>query len=241
VFTQLVFIVTKRIKNKKKRRRKIMVYKQGMTMNLEKATSYINALYEKRGFSKKEYIEATELQEFGIVVDDDVSRALYVLARLTQARRILEIGTSIGYSTVSIAKAIKGYDGKILTIEYDQHVARQAMKNFERAGVAQNIEVKIGDAREIVPRIREQFDLIFQDVGDKKLYPLLFDDCVRLLKPGGLLLAEDTLFPVMELDSKGAHFVAPIQTFNEMVADNSFLESTIVPIGDGLTIAVKMS
>jgi len=214
---------------------------QEMTMNLEKATYYINTLYEKRGFSKEGYIEATELQEFGTVVDDDVSRMLYVLAKLTQARKILEIGTSIGYSTVSIANAIKGYDGKIFTIENDKQVAQQAMKNFERAGVAQNIEVKIGDAREIVPRIREQFDLIFQDVGDKGLYPVLFDDCVRLLKPGGLLLAEDTLFPVMELDSKGAHFVAPIQKFNEMVADSSFLESTILPIGDGLTIAIKMS
>ena len=210
-------------------------------MNLEKATSYINALYEKKGFSKKRYIEATELQKFGIVVDDDVSRMLYLLTRLTNARRILEIGTSIGYSTVSIANAIKGYGGKILTIECDQHVAQQALKNFERAGVARNIEVKIGDAHEIVPRIREQFDLIFQDVGDKGLYPLLFDDCVRLLRPGGLLLAEDTLFPVMELDSTWTRSVAPIQKFNEMVADTSLLESTILPIGDGLTIAVKMS
>jgi len=210
-------------------------------MNLEKATYYINALYEKRGFSKEGYIQATELQEFGIVVDDDVSRMLYVLTRLTHAQRILEIGTSIGYSTVSIANAIKGYDGKILTIESNQQVAQQAMKNFERAGVAQNIEVKIGDAGEIVPRIQEQFDLIFQDVGDKGLYPLLFDDCIRLLKPGGLLLAEDTLFPVMELSVSWAHSVAPIQQFNEMVAESSFLESTILPIGDGLTIAVKMS
>jgi len=208
-------------------------------MDLQKATSYIDPLYEKSGFSKKGYIEATDLQEFGTVVDDDVSRMLYVLTRLTRARRILEIGTSIGFSTVSIANAIKGYDGKILTIEYDQQVAQQAMKNFERAGVARNIEVKIGDAREIVPRIREHFDVIFQDVGDKELYSLLFDDCVRLLRPGGLLLAEDTLFPVMGLSSRGTHFVAPIQKFNEMVADSSFLESTILPIGDGLTVAVK--
>jgi len=210
-------------------------------MNLEKATSYINALYEKRGFSKEEYIQATELQEFGIVVDDDVSRMLYVLARLTHAQRSLEIGTSIGYSTASIANAIKGYDGKILTIESNQQVAQQAMRNFQRAGVAQNIEVKIGDAREIVPRIQEKFDLIFQDVGDKGLYPVLFEDCVRLLKLGGLLLAEDTLFPVMELGAKWTHIVAPIQKFNEMVADSSFLESTILSIGDGLTIAIKMS
>jgi len=210
-------------------------------MDLEEATSYIDALYEKRGFRKRRYIEATELQEFGTVVDDDVSRMLYVLTLLTRARRILEIGTSIGYSTISIANAVKGYDGRILTIEQEQHVAQQAMKHFERAGVARNIEVKIGDAREIVPRIREHFDLIFQDVGDKELYPLLFDDCVRLLRPGGLLLAEDTLFPVMGLNIRGTRSVAPIQKFNEMVADSSFLESTILPIGDGLTIAVKMS
>ena len=211
-----------------------------MKLNLEKATSYINAIYEKRGSSKEKYIQATELQEFVPTVDDDVSRMLYVLVRLTRARRILEIGTSIGYSTVSMANAINGYDGKIITIENDQQVAEQAMRNFERAGVAQNIEVKIGDAREIVPRMQEQFDLIFQDVGDKGLYPLLFDDCVRLLRPGGLLLAEDTLFPVMGLDSRRTRSVAAIQKFNEMVADNCFLESTILPIGDGLTIAVKM-
>jgi len=216
-----------------------------MKLNLEKATSYINAIYEKRGSSKEKYIQATELQEFVPTVDDDVSRMLYVLVRLTRARRILEIGTSIGYSTVSMANAINGYDGKIITIENDQQVAEQAMRNFERAGVAQNIEVKIGDAREIVPRMQEQFDLIFQDVGDKGLYPLLFDDCARLLKTGALLLAEDTLFPVMEFGTAVAqavaHFVAPIQKFNEMVAECSFLESTILPIGDGLTIAVKMS
>jgi len=109
--------------------------------------------------------------------------------------------------------------------------------------------VKIGDAREIIPRMQEQFDLIFQDVGDKGLYPLLFDDCTRLLKTGGLLLAEDTLFPIREppdgrTPEEIAHlkeeYVAPIQKFNEMVAECSFLESTILPIGDGLTVAVKL-
>lgn len=211
-----------------------------MMMNCEKATSYINALYEKRGFGKEGYIRATQLQEFGTVVDEDVSRMLYVLARLTHAQRILEIGTSIGYSTTSIAHAIKRDNGKIFTIENDQQVAQQAMRNFERVGVVQNIEVKIGDAREILPRMQEQFDLIFQDVGDKELYPLLFDDCTRLLKTGGLLLAEDTLFPIMGLGDEMAHFVVAIQKFNEMVAECSFLESTILPIGDGLTVAVKL-
>jgi predicted O-methyltransferase YrrM len=92
-------------------------------MDLEKATSCIDALYQKRGFSKKRYVEATELQEFGTVVDADLSRMLYVSTQLTRARRILEIGTR--YSTVSLANAAKRRDGKILTIEDEQHVAQQ--------------------------------------------------------------------------------------------------------------------
>lgn len=200
--------------------------------HLDKVTLYVNSLYEKRRFNREKYIEATELKRFGTVVDEDVSRMLHILMRLTHAKRILEIGTSIGYSTLSMANGIKDYDGKIITIEYDQQVAQQAMKNFERAGLTENIEVKIGDALEIVPRLKEEFDLIFQDVGDKRLYPILFDHCVRLLKPGGLLLAEDSLHPTMEMSD--------IKKFNEMVANCPSLESTILPIGDGLTLAVKI-
>jgi len=113
-------------------------------MNLEKATSYINALYEKRGFSKEGYIRATELREFGIVVDDDgtvvdddVSRMLYIMAKSAHARRVLEIGISIGYSTISMAHSIRGDNGKIFTIEQDKRAAQQATRNFERVGVAQ--------------------------------------------------------------------------------------------------------
>jgi len=213
-------------------------------MDLKKAASYIDALYEKRTLNKRGYIAATQLQEFGTVVDDDVSRMLSLLVRLTRARRILEIGTSIGYSTASMATVAKGHDGKILTIENDRDVAQQAIEHFQRAGVAGNIEVQIGDAREIVPHIQEHFDFIFQDVGDKELYPLLFDDCVRLIKPGGLLVAEDTLFPVMEpvteLSGRETRSVAAIHKFNAMVANSSFFDSTILSIGDGLTLAVKV-
>jgi predicted O-methyltransferase YrrM len=212
-------------------------------MNLDRVTQYVNTLYEKSRFNKEKYIESTGLEKFGTVVDEDVSRMLHIFVRLTCAKKILEIGTSIGYSTISMAEATKEYNGKIITIEYDQQVAKQAIKNFERYGVAENVEVKIGDALEIVPRIREKFDLIFQDVGDKGLYPILFDHCVRLLKHGGLLLAEDALHPIIEMNSDdqfAPHNDAAIFKFNEMVANCPSLESTILPIGDGLTVAVKI-
>lgn len=131
--------------------------------------------------------------------------------------------------------------GKITTIEYDENVVEQAIKNFKREGVAETIEVKTGDAQEIIPQIEsDRFDLIFQDVGDKRLYPLLFDDCIRVLKPGGLLVAEDTLFPVMNRFKKShEELVESINKFNQMVADDPRLESTILSIGDGLTVAIK--
>jgi predicted O-methyltransferase YrrM len=209
-------------------------------MNLEDASQYINALYENRGVNKKKYVESTDLKKFGSIIDEDVSRMLQLIIQLTHPENILEIGTSIGYSTVSMAHAIKDYNGKIITIESDEVVARQAIKNFQERGLAEFIQVKIGDAEEIIPQIQEKFDIIFQDVGDKKLYPILLDDCLRILKPGGLLLAEDTLFPVMFKSKEHEEdFIKPIHKFNENIANNPNLESTILSIGDGLTIAYK--
>lgn len=210
-------------------------------MNLEEVGSYINGLYKKKGVNREEYIETTEIEKFGSVVDEDVSRALQVLFTLTRPQKVLEIGTSIGYSTVSMASIVKEYGGKITTVEYDENVAEQAVKNFKRLGVAEVIEVKTGDAQEIIPRIEsDSFDAIFQDVGDKNLYPVLFDDCLRILKSGGLLFAEDTLFSVMDKFKKHhKESVESINKFNEMVAGDSRLESTIFSIGDGLTVAIK--
>ena len=210
-------------------------------MNLEESSRYINKLYEKRGINREKYIEATELKKFGSIIDEDVSRTIQVLFKLTRPQKVLEIGTSIGYSTVSMASIVKEYGGKITTIEYDEQVAEQAINNFKREGIAENIEVKVGDAQEILPQLESnEFDAIFQDVGDKKLYPLLFNDCIRILKPGGLLLAEDTLFPVMDrFKQYHNELVVAINQFNEMVASESNLESTLLSIGDGLTVAIK--
>ena len=80
---------------------------------------------------------------------------------MVRLQRILEIGTSIGYSTVSIANVVKEYGDKITTIEYNEQSAKQAIKNFKHAGVAELIEVIIGDAKEIIPTLKESFDLVF--------------------------------------------------------------------------------
>ncbi len=211
-------------------------------MDFEKAGAYIESLYEKGKLTQKQYTENTELKDFGAVVDDDVARMLQVLIMVAKPGRILEIGTSIGFSTVMMAKAMKHYGGKIVTIELDPEVARQAVKNFEREGVKEQIEVRTGDARTIISGMNEEFDLIFQDVGDKRLYHEMLEDYSRLLKPGGLLLAEDTLFPVFDFGSgfgDWASICKSFDAFNRSIAGCLQFESTLLPIGDGLTVAVK--
>ena len=220
-----------------------------MQIDFEKAVSYIDTLYENDDTFKKKYIESTGLKKFGTVVDSDVSRMMQLVLWLVRPQKILEVGTSIGYSTVSMANIAKEYGGKITTIEVDAETAQQAIKNFRHAGVAECIEVITGDAQEIIPMFKENFDLIFQDVGDKTLYPALFAPLVAPLKPGGVFLAEDSLFPVIDMSASDPEDPDRVQrikkscesleAFNIMIARCPDLRSTILPIGDGLTVAVK--
>lgn len=117
-------------------------------------------------------------------------------------------------------------------------IARQARLSFERAGVSDCIELRLGDAQKVIPQLSGEFDLVFLDV-DKRLYAPLLADCVWLLRPGGILVAEDTLFPAIELEPKWHHLIAPIEEFNRLIVNQPEVASTILPIGDDATVAAK--
>jgi len=209
-------------------------------MDLERANHYIDGLYSKEQLLRKaEFLRATELQNFTEVVDDDVARLIRLLILISRPKRILEIGTSIGFSTCSMASMLKKTGGQITTIEFDPVVAEQAKSHFNRLGYQDVVDLRVGDARNILPTQEPDYDLVFQD-ADKRLYPELLPDCLRLLRPGGLLLAEDSLFPVMELDTRYHALIEPINRFNTMIAESTGLFSTLLPLGDGLTVAVKL-
>jgi predicted O-methyltransferase YrrM len=211
-------------------------------MGYQKAQAYIEGLYAGRKLTQKQYSEQADIENYGQTVDDDVARMLQVLILAAKPRRILEIGTSIGFSTAMMARAAERHGGKIITIELDEEVARQAEINFRRQGVEGLIDVMVGDAREIVAKLDGGFDLIFQDVGDKTLYAEMFDNYLRLLKTGGMLIAEDSLFPIFEFGAEHSYLNPmreSLDAFNRKVAESPSFESTLLPIGDGLTVAVK--
>jgi len=177
------------------------------------------------------------------LVDAEVGALLRVQALAIGARRILEIGTAIGYSGIWLAGALPA-DGLLISIEIDPARAETARRNFERAGLAERANVMVGDAKRMVQKVAGPFDLIFQD-GSKRLYEPLLDRMIELLRPGGLLIADNVLWsgevvpgflPAPERDPVDTSAIA---AFNERLANDLRLLTTWIPLRDGVSISVK--
>jgi predicted O-methyltransferase YrrM len=126
------------------------------------------------------------------VVGPVVGELLHLLARALGAERILELGTASGYSSIHLAQGLAS-SGSLLTLERDPAMAERAREHLRRAGVAGRVEVRVGDALEILATLDGPFDLAFLDI-EKADYVRALPDCRRLLRPGGLLVADNVGF-----------------------------------------------
>ena len=177
------------------------------------------------------------------LVDAEVGTLLRVLALATGARRILEIGTAIGYSGIWLAGALPA-GGMLLTMEKDPARARTARENFERAGLADKVGIITGDAQVTISKVSGPFDLIFQD-GAKPLYVTLLDTLVALLRPGGLLVTDNVLWNgevvpgFVDRPQRDSADTRAIAAYNERLNGHPQLVTTTVPLRDGVAISVK--
>jgi predicted O-methyltransferase YrrM len=177
------------------------------------------------------------------LVDAEVGALLRVLALAAGATRILEIGTAIGYSGIWLAGALPP-GGMLLTMEMSAERAREARANFEKAGVADRVNVIVGDAQRLLAKVSGPFDLIFQD-GDKQLYSPLLDRLAALLRPGGLLITDNVLWDgevvpgFVARAQRDESDTRAIAEYNKRLAAHPQLMTSIVPMRDGLAIAVK--
>lgn len=165
-----------------------------------------------------------------------VGRMLSLLVKLTFAQRVLEFGSSMGYSTVFLAAALAETGGQLISVEFEPRLAEITRQNLSSAGLQGVASVITGDASAVVKTLEGPFDLILQD-SDKALYPQMREDCARLLRVGGILAADDTLFVPMGIPEK---FSAPVHEYNLQIFADPRFYSTILPIGDGLTMSVKI-
>jgi caffeoyl-CoA O-methyltransferase len=177
-----------------------------------------------------------------INVSPNEGRLLQLLVEIAGARRILEIGTLGGYSAIHFARALPD-DGTLISLEIDEHHAKVARSNVERAGLSEIVEIRVGDARELLASLVEDdegpFDVTFID-ADKESYPEYLDWSLRLSRPGSLILGDNTIRGGSVLDPQDSTARAT-QEFNEKIAGDPRLSAILLPILreriDGLTIA----
>ncbi len=171
------------------------------------------------------------------IVGPAVGRFLYQLATIAKAKRVFEMGSSIGYSTVWWARAV-GANGRVIYTDGDKKTADKARKYFERASVSERIAVRVGDALEILSEEKEPYDIVFVDV-DKVDYPRVIRLALPKLKSGGLFVADNVLWSGKLRNPNPDESTRAILEFNRLIYESKELFTTILPLRDGVAVCVK--
>jgi caffeoyl-CoA O-methyltransferase len=165
-----------------------------------------------------------------------------LLARAIGARRALELGTFTGYGSISIARGLPA-DGVLVTCELSEQWAKIARRYFEEAGLADRIDLRLGPGLETLREMPgdEPFDFAFID-ADKPGYPAYYEECLRLLRPGGLLMV-DNVFLGGEVIDSGADrdSVQAMRELNERIAADQRVLCAMLGVSDGVTVALKLA
>jgi predicted O-methyltransferase YrrM len=181
------------------------------------------------------------------IVGPAVGRLLYQYAKLIGAKTVFEMGSAVGYSTIWWAKAV-GEGGKVHYTDGSRKNADEARRYFEQAGVADRIEVHVGDALELLSERKEQFDVLFCDV-DKHDYPRVFNMAAARVRQGGLFLTDNTLWSGQVAYAAGNpdlpkpepdKYTDGIVEFNRLLYSSADWMTTIIPLRDGVSVALRL-
>lgn len=172
-----------------------------------------------------------------ILMDDTLEKIEEILQE-EKPKRILEIGTAVGYSASMFAKSTDE-DCIIDTIEIDEERAKEAEENIKKIGVAERINIMIGNAVDILPTLTNAYDIVFIDAAKGK-YPIFLENAIRLIKDGGIILADNILYKGYVMSDYNAHkqrtAVRHLREYIKEITENDKCESEILEIGDGLAI-----
>ena len=200
--------------------------------------AYIHDL-SNRGDAALQAVEKQGRDENWPIVGPAEGSLLHVLARAIGARRILELGTAIGYSGTWLARALPP-DGELVTVEWNPETAEIARRNLAKTGVAKRVRIEVGSALDIVPRLDGPFDLIFNDI-DKQYYVDVLPLCIARLRVGGLLVTDNVLWSGEVVKRRRSKEAEVIHDYNRRLGADSRMAAVIVPLRDGVSIALKVS
>ena len=209
----------------------------------ERLVTYINSL-DKGNTAVLDQIEREALESYVPIIRKDMQNFLKLLLTVQKPMRILEVGTAVGFSAILMAEyAPEGC--KIVTIEnYDKRIPI-AKQNFERAGKSDQITLLEGDATEVLKTLEEPFDMIFMDAA-KGQYINFMSDVLRLLKKDGVLVSDNVL---QDGDIIESHFIVErrnrtiykrMREYLYELTHRDDLVTSVLPVGDGITVSVKV-
>jgi caffeoyl-CoA O-methyltransferase len=171
------------------------------------------------------------------IVGPAVARVLQQLALTINARKVFELGSAIGYSTIWWAQAV-GESGSVIYTDGDAKNADRAQSYFVRAGVSKQVLVHTGDALEILSEEKQEFDIIFNDV-DKEDYPRVLRLVAPRLRKGGLFITDNVLWSGRVAEKNPDAQTKAILEFNRKLYESKEFYTTLLPIRDGLAVALK--
>jgi len=172
------------------------------------------------------------------IVGPQVGRLLEVAARSCGARRVLELGSGFGYSAYWFLRAV-GSEGTVFLTEGSAELTREAEAFLTRGGFAGRFRIEVGDGLEIAAALTGPFDVVFCDI-DKHDYPKALPIARRLLRPGGLFITDNMLWDGKVLAPDDLQTRGVLELTRALYADTDFV-TTLVPLRDGLTVAVKIA
>lgn len=167
-----------------------------------------------------------------LAVGPEAALFLNSLVHATGARRVLEVGGSMGYSTIWLAEAAEANDGQVISLEALDHKVAAIRKRAEQAGLGETIEVRHGDALRILSELDETFDLVLVDAW-KQDYPAYFDLVFPRLAVGGLIIADNITFPSPPGEG--------IENYLEKARTHPAAQTQLIPIGNGLEMTVRLA
>ena len=206
----------------------------------DRLLSYCESLSEPESDLLKELNRATHMKVPSprMLSGHLQGRFLSFLSRMLKPVRILEIGTYTGYSALCLAEGLAP-DGKLTTIDPNEETNHFAQKFISRSPYAGNIELLTADAAEIIPALTGPFDLVFID-ADKRNYARYYALVIEKVRPGGLIIADNTLWNGKVLDARKDADTEAIHRFNGMVAEDRRVHCVLLPLRDGLTLISKI-
>ena len=211
------------------------------SINEEYITEYIRELLPERTPLLRDLEDYAKHHKVPII-EPEVAQVLRFLLKLQKPKEVLEVGTAIGYSAITMAETLKK-DFYITTLEKDPLMIEQANINIEKSGFKDYIKIIEGDALETFPHLSKSYDFIFLDAA-KGQYIEFMDYSLKLLKPGGIIVSDNVLYKGMvaqksQVKRRQRTIVTRLRDYLEWINHIEGVTSSVIPIGDGLALTYK--